>query len=227
MESYLRILLAGTVHWDPICRKELRTKLDEYRIAQGEPPSFVAVEAGYDHFSQLEDQRLAFKSSARTDWAPDVSQELINELSLTMLYEADTTLEVFPNVDVVWLDRVRDQREPEKVSQYPETAASRYAPWIGERRESGAGFDFASTLTYLSSAMKLYVRDGPPKKDPARDAEWFDEMSPRLAKGANRSWAIVVCGVEHTLDEPGNRARLLLEDGHQILASLDLANIFS
>lgn len=211
----MRIVIAGTVHQDPLCRSELRRMLATRKTAEVTSPRFVAVEADPDHFAEIESLRPTFKLKARRAW-PELSDEVIDKLSLTMLFEGDTHSEFFPDVDVVWLDRGRVPSSASDVSQFDDRRLAFYQPWIESRRALSAGFEAQSMLHYLSSAAKLGVAEGPPWRDPQRDLRWYSEMLPHIEHACDADWGLVVCGAEHGLPENGNIAELLQLSGHLV-----------
>jgi len=211
----LRIFIAGTVHADPLCRRELLRWLRERQAAERTPPAFVAVEADPDHFSAIRAQREPFKQIARAAW-PELSEDCIGELASTMLFEADAHTESFPDVDVFWMDRGRDLPDADAVSKFAERHLSMFDGLIRLRRSDSGDFEKEHLLRFLSNAMKLGLSNGPPQRTPARDMLWYQGLAQLILRWPENAWGIIVCGVEHTRKANGNVAELLELDGHQV-----------
>lgn len=153
----MRFQIAGTIHPDPLCRHRLRAPPVESSRTSSQGPAFIAVEAKFDAFEKIRVQRTSFKELARGPW-PDISDDLACELALTLLYEADTHLGVFPDAQTIYLDddRTLTAAEFDGLTTYAKNRMDDYAAWYGTRVPPS---DAKTALEQLDFKARYLVND--------------------------------------------------------------------
>lgn len=196
----MKLHIAGVNHFDPSCRSQLKLWLERLATDNDGPPAFVATEWDENIFAEVKRQRGRFRKVAQREW-PNASSDLLDVLALSLGYEADTHTEIFPNVEVLWLD---EGRQYNNVDTYAEGRLSVYKSLLrGEQLPT----DSASALSKLSSAAR---NNAPPPKGrrTARDGKFARLILKRIAKGGG-AWAIAVVGYNHASNNQGTMYSLL------------------
>ncbi|HYR88455.1 MAG TPA: hypothetical protein VE422_30530 [Terriglobia bacterium] len=205
------LYLAGINHFDPLSRERLREWFERISNNTG-APRFLAVEFREDVFLQVRAQRERFRQLLKEQW-PQMSEALVNTLVLSLAYEGDTHLEIFPAVEVLWLNQHRQLTEVEidGINRYAEDRLTMYRQFL----DQGAGHlpDDDKVLATISESARL--RADPAKKGgDARDEQFAQVIIQRIGNSQD-GWAIIVAGSNHIQDSNGSMRRLLENAGHR------------
>ena len=199
--------IAGINHFDPAGRQRLADwlALDAKKLGN---PAFVATEWDKGIFARVKAQRGEFQYLINKQW-PNLSPELQKVLTLSLAYEADTHIEVFPDVEVLWLDE-RRQAPEDDVQKYPLYRFEMYKRWLGDKITE------RDDSVILAKMSERAIGEGgrPPSVGNERDAKFADSILRRVGKGGG-DWAVVIVGKFHALTYKG-AMRHLLEEKEQI-----------
>lgn len=203
----MRLRIAGVYHADPISRRRLRDWLKRPSIEETDPLAFVATEWGRGVFERVKAQRSRFLCLARREW-PEAGPDFLNELALSVAFEADTHVEFFPNVEILWLDEGRQISDPSVVDRYAEDRLDSYKDYL---KGQVLPRDTASALTKLSEAIRQPEHRF--SNEPGRDIRFAELVLNKIRRGRGY-WAIAIVGATHASDDKGSM-RQLLEGGGQ------------
>jgi hypothetical protein len=215
----MRLYLFGTDHHDPKCPSELSSKLQTVKDLEISSPAYLAVESDQSHCTEILSQRDHFCEIAKVAW-PSASNETLETLASTFVFEAAIPPLLFPGVKIVWLDEGRDLPEPDAISRFAEKRLCLFKSFLGSL-EIPSNHD--SAINYLSSASRLIVRGAQGGDNDPRDEKWA-----RILEGetpsATTDWAIVVVGAHHIERRSGNVADRLEAAGLD-LTRFDLTGV--
>jgi hypothetical protein len=205
METFSQYFLkiAGVNHFDPAIRSKLVTWLKKC-LEQHGSPNFVAVEWSQSMLAKVKAKRPELMKKVSNQWKK-LSVELLETLTLSLGYEGDTHLQIFPNVKTVWLDDCRT---------YPNQFGDRCAlRWFNTYKRFLNNMPINrlsdSEILYRMSAAAAKV---PPPKYDLRDSNWADIIKAEI--GENRlGWGIVIVGNDHILELQGSMTQILRDTG--------------
>jgi len=191
--------VAGIHHFDPTCRQQLLEWLRSYSESHGDP-AFLATEWDEQHFLQVKGQRDRFFNLLR-DAIPGLSDEVLNTLKLSLGFEGDTHLEVFPDVEVLWLDQGRRG----DVALYAEDRLAMYREFLAQEE---APVDNANVLVRLSQSARQTAEA--PEAGGGRDGGFANLIIERAAK-RDGDYGVIIVGGFHAGQQPGSMRSLLDE----------------
>jgi hypothetical protein len=197
----VKLYVAAVIHFDPLGRGRLRRWLGRCLALEGRPPAFVATEWDHDAFAEVRRQRAEFRHLAQKEW-PHASREALTILELSLGYEADTHLELFPDTEVLWLDEGRDA-----VHGYAEARLAIYRDFL-----QGIPWPRCSStpLRQLSAMARQRTQGTTAPSD--RDIKFASLIRDRIARGEG-AWAATIVGANHASPVPGSMRSLLEEEG--------------
>ncbi len=200
----MKLYSAGINHNDPLMRKELADWLQELKNEHEFDPCFIAVEWGKYAHSKVADARHEFKELARKEW-PGVSDELLTTLAEAMGYEGDTHRDLWPDLDLIWLD---DDREVTAMTanNLANYAAGRLGVYKLRIGAADPVNDPTGALQQLSDAAHIGQQTW---VDNPRDESWAKQITAAMANSPDCEWAVVICGSEHFAKHAGNACDLL------------------
>lgn len=194
--------IAGINHFDPLGRRKLQDWVARY--ANNPALAFVATEWDQDIFERVRGQRQRFQQLAARRW-PEFSPQLLEILSMSLGYEADSHTQSFPNSEILWLDQGREAN-PEDINHYAEDRIQLYASFIDD------GLDLAN-----EEQMLLAMSERADQRAAGADGIGLrDQAFARLIldRVTHDGWAMVIVGRRHASDSEGSMRRLL-EEGRQ------------
>ena len=195
----MKIYMAGVNHFDPLCRENLIKWFTELVAINDNPPAFIAVEYDKDHFEQIKKQRKRFRRLIQNEW-PYLSSDKVDILQNSLGYEGDAHLQVFPAVELLWLDEGRQVNNKSIIINYAEDRLKIYAgSWSVSKPLS---------INQLSENIRKIEASGVSSD---RDVEFARLIQQRISKGGG-SWAIAVVGSSHASEKNQGSMRYLLED---------------
>lgn len=206
----MELYLAGVNHNDPLGRIELTRWLKRLAGCKGSPPGFVAVEWDERVAARIHAQREGLRQLVADDW-PAAPTGFGDSLALTLAYEADTPAEVFPTVEMIWLDA---DREPEPdheqiIRDYAERLwRMLYRPCLARGPLPQARDDALTVISRCVWSLSGSGRDGVGE----RDEKWANRLLNSTANHAG-SWATAVVGASHASDREGSLRRILERAG--------------
>ena len=201
----MELHIAGIVHGDPLGPETLRLWLRGLREHSANPPEFIAVEYASSDFLKIRDQRDALTEIAGRVW-PEAPQELVRALAPAIAYEADAHQEVFPDLEVLWLDEFRVNKPFGAVEHFAQDRLMDYRDWL-------AGEDLSLPIPEL--LRKLSRKTWSPTSDEGpepRDEEFARLVNERVNQ-QDGNWAIVVVGARHASNHKGRMRRRLEDSG--------------
>lgn len=206
MEFYF----AGVIHNDVTHRKLLREWLENLSKDKTARPTFIAVEYDKELFQQIIEQRPHIRKRAEEKW-PGLDGQVLDAIELSLGYEGDTHLEIFPDVDILWLNQGRENN----VSSFANLRLQTYQMFIGDT--DPLGMDVSEVISILSQRAKA---NSPPNKNfnRGRNKKWHTLIRNRI-EGKKDNWAIIVVGLSYTQSWDGNLRYLLENDGHDCLVT--------
>jgi len=188
-------------HFDPVARQRL-VKLLQYRSQKCGKPAFIATEWDKSILERVLGQRKEFQTAISNQW-PGFSTELVKVLTLSLAYEGDSHIEVFPDAEILWLDEGREALEAD-INNYARDRFIMYKEWLGD---SVAEKNDSAVLEKMRSKAAQQA-GSPPSKGTKRDAKWADLILQRAGKGGG-DWAVIIVGKFHALKYPGSMLDLL------------------
>jgi hypothetical protein len=203
--------IVGVNHFDPLGRQGLCDWLKQISQNYGRP-TFVATEWDKDIFLRVKAQRKRFRRLLRGQW-PNISEHLLGILELSLGYEGDSHEEIYPGMDVLWLDEGRDVPVEDAITKYAEDRLTRYRAYMGE---GVCGCDDTSTLGKMSKAAALEA-GSPPETGPDRDKRFADLILQKVKQSPD-GWAVVIVGKDHATAIDGSMACIL--DGEKLICEV-------
>jgi len=183
-EQTLRI--AGINHFDPTMRSELIQWLNSCSKRFG-TPKFIAVEWDNEVFDGVRAERQQFRRLLAEAWQW-ISKSHLDTLTISLGYEADAHSDIYPDVEVLWLDQGR---------VYPKDFVAKCAK---NRLKQYEGFLQNWPTSTDNSNLLLRIRQRasnvPPPQADARDKKWTELIKARLCDPRD-SWAIAIVCSDH------------------------------
>ena len=196
----MRLHIAGVNHFDPLCRPKLVKWLQQLSEIHDKWPAFVAVEYDKNLFEQAKKQRKRFQQLLQNEW-PSLTSEQLNILQNSLVYEGDTHLEVFPDVEILWLDTGRQVSDSSEWDKYAEKRLATYKQCsFGE-----------ATLSINQLSERIRNAEDPEDINLNRSKRFADLIRKGISKSRGK-WTIVIVGFNHTRKDIQGTMRCLLED---------------
>jgi hypothetical protein len=198
---------AGVNHFDPLAKERVQQWLANY--AQEQPgPSFIATEWDQGIFERVRGQRNRFRRLAAERW-PEFSDELLDILTVSLGYEAESHTLSYPNLGILWLDQGRQMTQDEinEINRYAEGRLALYSEFIGEDLDLE---NRDQVLTAMSRAADERAAGAAGVGD--RDRQFAQRI---LRRATENGWAIAIVGRRHAADVNGSMRRLLEEGGQR------------
>ncbi len=204
------IHVGGTSHRDALGKPNLKTWLHGLAAAADRPPLFVAVELDERTFRELKSQRAQLRCDLST-WRT-IPSAVLDALADSLAYEPDAVLDVFPRVEILWLDKGTEK-------------SGRHRMWFAEYQclSVAKDIDFFTRdpdpLTVLSEATWEHFAKLGTLPAEARDEDLARVILDRLGReeqageSTSERWAVVVVGANHARNEPGTMRWRLVEAG--------------
>ena len=196
----MKLYIAGVNHFDPLCRPKLVKWLQHLSETYDKQPAFVAVEYDINLFEQIKKQRRRFRQMLHNEW-PSLTLEQLNILENSLAYEGDTHLEVFPDVEILWLDTGRQVSDSSVLYKYAEDRLAMYKQY-----SSG---ETALNINKLSERIRNVAN--PEDINLNRSKRFANLIHKGISKNDGK-WAIVIVGFSHTRKDIQGTMRCLLED---------------
>jgi hypothetical protein len=209
----VQLYVAGTSHHDSMGKPNLRTWLGGLAVANDGPPLFVAVQYDEAKFVEMKNQRPVLRRDLSM-WRT-MPTGVLNALVDGLAYEPEGVLEMFPGVEIVWLE-----------AGTTESAERVHRVWFAkyQRYADLKAVDFLTSdpnpLLLLSEATwECFGGPGMIQPPEPRDEKLARVILHRLRRekqpdelGSGR-WAVVVVGANHTRNEPGRMLWRLAKHG--------------
>lgn len=195
MSSPLILRLVGINHKDPAMRRQLIEWLVACSAKYGKP-DFVAVEWDESIFGAVKAKRAEFRQLLKQEW-PDISDPLLNTLVLSLGYEGDSHIDVYSNVDVLWLDEGRKEGlgDDDMTKGFVEKCARwrlrDYKAFLGKWPTDA---DDSMILKQMSNGASK-VSEFKPN---SRDDKWVSRIVMKSTQTIDCRWAIAIVGEGHT-----------------------------
>lgn len=206
----MKIHLLGINHFDPLCRGRLISSLEKLSQAHSEGPFFVGVEWDCEHFATVRSQRKIFHALVADLW-PGRTSLFYSLLEVSLAYEGDAHVEVFPDVPILWLDGGRSGGGA--IENY---AHDRLKLLRGLYREATGPEtpprDDEEALSILGRAAWERSNRHNFILNPERDQKWFALVNRQL-DDRKEGWAILIVGDQHSRRIEGSVRSLLDADG--------------
>jgi len=208
LETAVVIRIAGVNHFDPLCRHKL---LDWFCSCFNDfgQPNALATEWDEQLFSKVREQREHFANRLREAF-PYLSPETVNTLKLSLGFEGDTHLDIFPDVEVLWLDQGRQQ----DVSTYAEDRLAMFKDFLAQ---PPIDVNDSNVLARLSAAARERA-GGQEIAGGDRDKKFVDLLFKKMADYKD-GYVIVVVGIYHTSQVEGSMRSLLERAGQSCEAA--------
>ena len=201
----VELQIGAILHFDPLCRSRLRNWLKNLSTEKRKLPGFIAIEWDREIFEQVKEQRSVCQQMAEQEW-PGAPQDFVNAVSEAIGFEADTHEEVFPDVEIIWLDQGR--HVPESViAHYARDRMAVYKSYLPKDISipSTKTLEAMSRESWKRSASSAYERTD-------RDSKFAFHILEAITKN-NPAWAIAIVGASHASDAPGCMRALLETKG--------------
>lgn len=195
MQSPMILRLVGINHKDPVMRQQLIEWLVASSAKYGKP-GFVAVEWDELIFNAVKAKRAEFRQLLKQEW-PNISDPLLNTFALSLGYEGDSHIDVYPNVDILWLDEGRKEGmgDDDMTKGFVEKCARwrllDYKRFLGEWPTDS---DDSMVMKQISDGASNI----PDFKPNSRDDKWVNRIVLKSAQTVNCRWAIAIIGEGHT-----------------------------
>lgn len=176
-----------------------------------ESPVFVGVEWDRGLFENVTFQRAELRRLARETW-PRATLAFIDALVEGLAFEGDTHLEVFTDVQTLWLDQGRVLSDPTVISNYARDRIRvyhSYLPDVSSHNES----------TLLDMSREAWRRSSSRTPEATCRDEKFSAVIIRYLEEHSGSWAIIIVGADHASQEPGCLLFTLKTKGITCIAS--------
>ena len=198
--TIMKLYMAGVNHFDPLCRSKLVKWLQQLSETHDKWPAFVAVEYDRNQFEQIKKQRKRFRRLIQKEW-PSLTSEQLDILENSLAYEGDTHFDVFPDVEILWLDTGRQISDSSVLDKYAEDRLAMYKQYSpGET---------ALNINKLSERIRNVAN--PEDINLNRSKRFADLIHKEISKNDGK-WAMVIVGFSHTRKDIQGTMRCLLED---------------
>lgn len=199
--------IAGIQHFDVTARERLVGWLRSCGSEFG-APEYVAVEHRQDIFDEIKRQRTEFRRMLTSRW-PLLSPSVVEKMTMSLGYEGDAHSEVFPDVEVLWLDEEREASE-NLIRDYAKGRLELYQSYLPNRV---AEMDDAAVLRALRQADAAILDARlPPVRGCERDLKFAEVILKRIAMGGT-GWGCIIVGKSHARRYPKSMVDILENNG--------------
>jgi hypothetical protein len=192
----MKILFAAINHFDPLCKPRLLLWLRDKAQENTEPPGFVGIEWDQDLFKNVKFQRAELRRLAEETW-PGAPLGFIDALVEALAFEGDTHLEVFTDIQTLWLDQDRVPPDPTVISHYARDRIRVYQSYLPSDVSS------CDESTLFNMSREAWRRCASPSRGATCRDEKFAALITKHLKQDSGSWAVVIAGADHASEEPG------------------------
>ena len=199
------LYIAGVNHFDPMCRGKLSQWLKNLSNSNKGLPCFLAAEWSEDYFLKVKSQRKNFRQILQKEW-PHLSSEALDVLELSLGYEADTHIKIFPDVELLWLDKGR-WINPDSIKKY---AKKRLTVLKSCLQNDILPKDSLKALEKISKSIRQ--REKPFSFGNGRDKKYARLIIKRIEK-CRSDWAIVIVGEYHASEDRQSMRSILENQG--------------
>lgn len=196
----MKLYIAGVNHLYPLCRPKLVKWLQQLSETHDKRPAFVAVEYDKNLFEKAKKQRKRFRQLLQKEW-PSLTSEQLDILENSLVYEGDTHLEVFPDVEILWLDTGKQEMDSSDWDKYAESRLAMYKQ-----------YSFGKTRLNINQLSKRIRSGEDPENINLNRSKIFADMIHKRVSKSGGKWAIVIVGYNHTRKDMRRTMRCLLED---------------
>lgn len=199
--------IAGVVHSDPLGKECLAAWLIDVKSKNEGEPAFVAVEYDQNIFIRLKNnQRPILERMLRDKW-PDIPSDICSALVEAIGYEAETSLDIFPNIDTLWLTEGQPVCDMD-INEFAKLRLKLYQSVL-----LNENYQFTSeTLDDLSVSVWKRAEQGGEDHRGDIDRNFAERIQSALDNNIN-NWAVVIVGENHTLDKEGTMTHILRNSG--------------
>lgn len=210
----MKVILIGGVHNSLSCRDRLVSTLND--ISESERSvSFVAVE--YDEntfYNRILPLRDAIDECKKKNpiFSKYVSDDEMHELASCIGYDGDAHMDIFPDVETVWLDEGREPNENLFAHPCGSFLYNKIGHFVGMIMSGDIIGEYGERLfEYIA-----LENDGAEEIiNNVRDESWFEIISEFLTD-EEHDCGIAIVGGSHAEEKEGNFRSLLENAGHNV-----------
>jgi len=195
------LYFAGTLHYDPLGRVNLRQWLEHLKQTHDQEPSFIAVESIETIHKNIDAHRKEFKMFVE----PHLPGNVLNDIVLSLGYEGDCHQELFSNSPTTWLNNnIKDLMSKDIIGDYAYNSYIRICDvFLNDNcRAYLCDLNKISLIAWNYDITAL-LQEGPTAKYEKYDARWAPLIIKEIGQHKD-GWAIVIVGAQHTLDIEGS-----------------------
>ena len=197
-------VIIGINHNDPLGRRKIRLILDELRISKNFIPDCIATEWDKVYFNIIQDQRTLFTKLAK-EQNLNLKDETIFALADSMAYEADSHIELYPDLPIIWIDERFDGTIPDSVKRFAEYRLNVFLSFLEKLNK-----DEKDNLEAISRIAWSISSRG---KAAERDVKFYNKLMNAVQNGYKN--IIVIVGAAHaTIENEGVLVNLLTKDNY-------------
>lgn len=196
----MKLHIAGVNHNDPLGRERLKKWLEKLSVINDKSPAFVAVEYDNNIFEQIKKQRKRFRQLLQNEWS-FLSPVELDIVENSLAYDGDTHLEVFPNAEILWLDKNRNENDTSWIDRYAEVQLNVYKQYSFNKKPL--------FLNWLSGDV---CRNTPTASQSTSRDQKFARLILKKVSRNKSTWAIAIVGSDHTKKDIQGSMRCLLEN---------------
>lgn len=211
----VELQIAAIPHFEPLCRIRLRSWLKNLSAEKRERPDFIAVEWDREIFEKVKQQRVILHQIAKQEW-PSAPQDFVNALSGAMGFEADTHEEVFPHVEVLWLEQGRSISNSSVITDYAYNRMAIYRSYLPK----DASILNTEVLEAMSKKSWEIAADAA-YQTIDRDLKFTSHILDALTY-RQPMWAIAIVGASHASGAPDSMRTLL--EKNDVLCKVTILN---
>jgi len=200
------IIFFGINHFNPLHRWHLGTRLQQRAGEFGAPPSAVAVE--WDSTKALHvitRQRGPFRTTCANDWSL-TDPKVLDVLEMSLGYEADTHIDLFPKTLTIWLDDGDDR----SIENYAVGRMKLYRWFLGIKEGESPPQDVVGAIAAACRALDAQ----PPEPRRHRDIKFTVALDHVASRLPNDAWVAVIVGGSHAINEEGSMHRQVADLGY-------------
>ncbi len=195
----MKLHIAGVNHNDPQCRSRLIIWMKKHYKKYKTVPAFIAVEYKKEHFIMIKRQRNKFFKLLNEKWH-NLSSQVLHILTNSLAYESDAHIDIFPDVEILWLDEDREASS-DIIDKYAE-----------DRLNIIVGCTDKCNFTSIEDiSEKIWARSR--SSCPSNRDKVFATKIKNKINSIEDNWAIVIIGTNHAENIAGSMRNLLEQHG--------------
>ncbi len=195
----MKLLIVGINHFDLFGRKKLQKCLKEISAINRTIPAFVAVEYDKNHFKKIKEQRKLFRSLVKSEWT-FLTEEQLNIFELSLAYEGDSHIDIYPEAEILWLDK---DRQTDRIDMFTEDRLKVYKSLLSKLKYNQTNDNLLRILS--NQVYKNADRSG---NGDYRDVK-FKELICNKIYEKPQGWSLVIVGSNHTQNKSGFMRELI------------------